>query len=169
MNRLETTTHRKPFPSYDPAHLVNPESLARILEAGRTTISSIGCPGWEFLVIHPFEDQARIPSMPWLPEAPEFLAVTHAPDPNAPKPCSGERALTQALENVLEHLILAAYHEGVATCWIADFEPEALRRALGLGAQQEILALTPLAYARSATSSRGFRHHRALKGIARNL
>lgn len=169
MNRLETTTHRGHYPSYDPVHPVNPESLERILEAGRITVSSIGCPGWEFLVIQPSEDPAHAASIPWLPKAPEFLAVTHAPLQDAPKPCSGEEALKQALENVLEHLILAAYHEGVATCWIADFEPEALRAALGLEKRQEILAFTPLGYARSSTVSRGFRHHRALKRIARNL
>lgn len=46
----------------------------------------------------------------------------------------------------MDHLILAAADLGLGTCWVAAFDPEAARRALGPMENMEPLALTPLGY-----------------------
>jgi nitroreductase len=47
----------------------------------------------------------------------------------------------------VEHLVLAAAVEGLGTCWICAFDREAMHRALGLDADWDPVAVTPLGYA----------------------
>jgi nitroreductase len=46
----------------------------------------------------------------------------------------------------MDHLILAAANLGLGTCWIAAFDPTAVRRMLALPADVEPIVLTPLGY-----------------------
>jgi nitroreductase len=46
----------------------------------------------------------------------------------------------------MDHLILAAANLGLGTCWIAAFDPAALREILHLPDGVEPIALTPLGY-----------------------
>ena len=45
-----------------------------------------------------------------------------------------------------DHLILAAANEGLGTCWIGAFDPDAARDVLGLPEGVEPVAFTPLGY-----------------------
>ncbi len=47
---------------------------------------------------------------------------------------------------VMDHLILAAADEGLGTCWIAAFEPDACKRVLKVPDYLEPVVLTPLGY-----------------------
>jgi nitroreductase len=47
----------------------------------------------------------------------------------------------------MDHLVLAATALGLGTCWVAAFDPQAARDVLGLPADVEPLAFTPLGYA----------------------
>ena len=48
---------------------------------------------------------------------------------------------------VATHMILAAYNEGVDSCWINFFNPDDLAKDLGLAENEEILMLMDLGYA----------------------
>ncbi len=48
---------------------------------------------------------------------------------------------------VATHLILAAYNEGVDSCWVNFFDPDALAKDLDLPEDEEILALIDLGHA----------------------
>ncbi|MBQ9249513.1 MAG: nitroreductase family protein [Oscillospiraceae bacterium] len=52
---------------------------------------------------------------------------------------------------VATHMILAAANEGVDSCWVNKFDPEALAKALGLPEQEDILMLMDLGYAAEGT------------------
>lgn len=47
---------------------------------------------------------------------------------------------------VATHLTLAAYNEGVDSCWINFFDPDLLAKGLGLPENEEILMLLDLGY-----------------------
>ncbi len=47
----------------------------------------------------------------------------------------------------MDHMILAATWEGIATCWIEAFDPAILRPALALQENEALFAFTPLGYA----------------------
>ena len=46
----------------------------------------------------------------------------------------------------MDHLILAAANEGLGSCWIGNFDPEAARRILSLPDDMEPIVFTPLGY-----------------------
>jgi len=46
----------------------------------------------------------------------------------------------------MEHIVLAATEEGLGTCWICAFDPASVRKTLGLPAEMEPVAMTPLGY-----------------------
>ncbi len=46
----------------------------------------------------------------------------------------------------MDHLILAAAEQGLGTCWIGAFDPEAAREVLGLPEGILPVAFTPLGY-----------------------
>jgi nitroreductase len=46
----------------------------------------------------------------------------------------------------MDHLILAAADEGLGTCWVAAFQPEACKRLLQVPDNLEPVVLTPLGY-----------------------
>ncbi len=46
----------------------------------------------------------------------------------------------------MEHLILAATAEGLATCWICAFEIEKMNATLNVTGDWNVLAISPLGY-----------------------
>ena len=60
----------------------------------------------------------------------------------------GDMAMLVDVSIALDHLILAARAEGLGTCWIGSFNNERLKKHLGVPAEFQIVALTPLGYPR---------------------
>lgn len=52
---------------------------------------------------------------------------------------------------VATHMLLAAANEGVDSCWINFFDPEAMAKELGLPENEEVLMLLDLGYAKEGT------------------
>lgn len=48
----------------------------------------------------------------------------------------------------MEHFVLAAVNEGLGTCWIGEFDEEALRNTLDVPREYRIVAMTPVGYPR---------------------
>jgi len=172
MNVLEQIAHRESIRSYDPERPVGPGTLARILEAGRLAPSAANRQPWEFLVVQSPEGLARVRPCyprPWFQDAPQVLAVVGFREQAWVRPSDGYCALETDLTIAMDHLILAADHEGLATCWIAHFDPLLLRGALGLGPAQEIFAITPLGYPRADHVRKGVKERKPLDQIVRYL
>jgi nitroreductase len=172
MNVLEQIAHRESVRSYDPARPVDAATLARILEAGRLAPSACNLQPWLFLLVQSPEALARVRSCygrPWFHDAPQVLAVVGFRDQAWVRARDGYCALETDLTIAMDHLILAADHEGVATCWIANFDPERLRGALGLSSNQEVFAITPLGYPQTGFIRKGLKQRKALEEIVRYL
>ena len=172
MNIHELIAHRESIRNYDPAHPVLPETLGRILEAGRMAPSAANRQPWDFIVVQSPERLARVRACygsPWFQNAPQILAVAGFRDQAWRRGYDGYNALETDLTIAMDHLILAADHEGVATCWIANFDPGILREALGLANNQEVFAITPLGYPRADFQRKGIKQRKALKEIVRYL
>jgi len=172
MNVLEQIAHRESIRHYDPARPLDSAILARILEAGRLAPSAANRQPWEFILVQSPEALERVRSCyarSWFREAPQILAVAGFPGQAWVRKYDGYCALETDLTIAMDHMILAADHEGVATCWIADFDPPPLRQALALGADQEVYAITPLGYPPSGFVRKGIKQRKALTEIVRYL
>ena len=54
---------------------------------------------------------------------------------------------------VATHMILAAYNEGVDSCWINFLDPEKMAQVLGLPENEEVLMAMDLGYAAEGTGA----------------
>ncbi len=172
MNVLETIAHRESIRSYDPTRPVAAETLERILEAGRLAPSAANRQPWQFIVVQSAEGLAKVHPCyhrSWFQDAPAVLAVAGSTEQAWTRDRDGFNSLQTDLAIAMDHLILAAEHEGVATCWICAFDPLLLWDALGLSGRQEVFAITPLGYPRADFRRQGVKQRKALAEIVRYL
>ena len=168
MDIHELIARRESIRRYDPARPVDPGTLARILEAGRLAPSACNLQPWEFLVVQSPEALARVRACydrPWLQGAPQILAVVGSRSQAWVRKADGYNSLETDLTIAMDHLILAAEHEGVATCWIANFDPARLPEALALKEGQTVFAITPLGYPPAGFARRGAKERKPLAEI----
>ena len=135
--------------SYDPARPVDDDTLRRVLEAGRMAPSAANRQPWKILVVRQKELLKHLHKAyeaPWFADAPVVLVVKGFRDQAWTRRYDGWNSLETDLAILMDHLILAAHAEGLATCWISAFEPEKLSQTPGLQAGEEVFAITPLGY-----------------------
>ncbi len=148
MEFYDVIEKRESVRNYDPAKSVPRDVLERILNAGRLAPSAINNQPWRFLVISSPEMLKKVRPCyhsSWFKEAPHILVVVGDYN-DAWVRRDGYNSLETDLAIAMDHLILAATNEGVATCWIAAFDPACLREALGLKRSEQVFAITPLGY-----------------------
>lgn len=146
----ELVRNRNSLRSYIKEKPVSKEILLRILSAGQMAPSAKNLQPWTFKVISSPEKLAEIyPCYPadWIQTAPHLLFVTGRRNEAWVRRHDGYNSIETDLAIAMDHIILAATREGVATCWIAAFKPDLLRKALNLQENEEIFAFTPLGFA----------------------
>jgi nitroreductase len=140
---------RESIRSYDPDRPLTPEVYTRILDAGRVAPSAANKQPWQFWLVSSPAMLAKLRpcySGEWFQQAPHILVVVGSKKQAWVRKFDGYNALETDLTIALDHLILAAENEGVATCWIAAFNPAVLRSALDLSDDEIVYAITPLGY-----------------------
>ena len=145
MDFFEAITRRYSVRGYRPDP-IDDETLARVLEAARRAPTAANRQPFRVLVVHTKgrEDELlRIYGRPWFVQAPLVLAVVAVPGE------AWRRMDDKPYDEVdatiaMDHLVLAATALGLGTCWIAAFDPDAAREALGLPDDVEPIAFTPL-------------------------
>jgi nitroreductase len=171
MNFHDLAESRKSMRGYDAHRPVPREILERVLDAGRLAPSAKNLQPWQFLLISSPEMLAKIrPSYErdWFQEAPHILVVTGDRQAAWVRASDGWNSLETDLAIAMDHLVLAAHAEGLATCWICAFDPVMLREALGLKPSEAIFAITPLGYASADALTRP-KSRKALDEVVRYL
>lgn len=127
---------------------VEEDKLNYVLEAGRVAPSAANHQPWHIIVIrdeHNRQKLAEAYHRKWFYKAPVILAI-----------CGDHTASWKRADNkdhcdidisiIVDHLTLAAAEQGLGTCWICNFEPEACSRILELPDHIEPIVLLPLGY-----------------------
>ena len=129
---------------------VEPEKLARILEAARQAPSARNDQEWRFVVVSdPAKRQAlasEASSQHFMLEAPLIIAACAQSDGRLMR--CGQQAYPIDVAIALDHLTLAAVAEGLGTCWIGSFDPLQVRRILGIPPEVQVVGLMLLGYPR---------------------
>ena len=130
------------------AQPVEAEKLLRVLEAARAAPSAGNRQPWHFVVIR---DQAtrkllkQTYDRDWFYGAPVIICACGGPSISPARTDARDfRDIDVAI--AMDHLVLAAAAEGLGTCWIGAFDPEPLRRIIGIPDGIEPIVLTPLGY-----------------------
>jgi len=159
---------RESIREYDPKRKVDPEIIKRIADAGRIAPSACNFQPWEFLVVSSEEMLKKIKPCylgNWFKEAQHVLIVKGFRDRAWLRGYDEYSSLETDLTIAMDHMILAAENEGVATCWIAAFNPEILDNALNLNENEFVYAITPLGYPKRGYVKVGHKPRKDLKEI----
>lgn len=140
---------RESIRNYDPGHPVPREILGRILDSGRQAPSACNYQPWKFLVVSSATMLEKVKACyprSWFKDAPHVLVVVGLSDKSWKRSYDGYDSIETDVAIAMTHIILAAEDEGVATCWIAAYDPAMLREALNLDSNELIFGITPLGY-----------------------
>lgn len=128
---------------------VEEEKLARIRGAVRQAPTACNKQPFRFLEVGGGSAKEAVLSCysnDWLRTAPMLMVAVGLPD-QAWSRFNGKSIHEVDVAIAMEHLVLAAAAESLATCWICAFDQEAMREALGLSETEIPVAMTPLGYA----------------------
>lgn len=168
MDFYTVITGRESIRNYDPAKPVAMPTLTRILEAGRIAPSAANRQPWRFMLVSSeamLEKVRLCYDKEWFRNAPHILIVVGNRDEAWVRKPDGYNSCETDCTIAMDHLICAAENEGVGTCWIAAFNPDILKKALGLKEYEEIFAITPLGYPREGFVKKGEKKRKAFDEV----
>lgn len=159
MELMETLQRRRSIRSYKPDP-VEPGKIALILEAARLAPSWKNLQCWRFMVVtSPDKRQGVAEALP--ATNPGRKALLEAPvniilcaNPQESEVWEGKDFYMLDAGLAMEHLILAATAQGLATCWQGLFSEDKMRSALGVPDNFRVIAVTPLGYPAQEKSPR---------------
>ena len=126
---------------------VEPEKLARVLEAGRLAPSARNLQDWQFIAVTDKELIAKLQvacmNQKQVGMAPVVLVVAATADGALP---NGRSKADVDCSIAMTQMMLAAWEEGLGTCWLAGYSDEGVKEVLGLGDGIRTVAVTPLGY-----------------------
>ena len=125
-------------------------ALARIAEAVRQAPTACNRQAFRILAVSNPAIRAKICgacSMKFLPEAPVILVAQVQHSAAWRRPGDDHSIAELDLGIVMEHAVLAATAEGLASCWVCAYERARMDAALDAGAEWTTIALSPLGYA----------------------
>ena len=169
MDFYELIRNRESIRNYDPERPLEKDVLYRILEAGRLAPSAVNFQPWRFLVISSEEMLAKVRpcyGRDWFSGAPHILVVVGFPDEAWVREKDGYNSLETDLTIAMDHMILAAEYEGVATCWVGAYDPYLLREALSLKENEIVYSITPLGYPKDGFEKKGSKNFPRLLAAA---
>ena len=172
MNFYQLIKERESIRSYDPERPLDSVVLDRILEAGRLAPSAANLQPWRFLVVSSKEMLEKVRQCyprPWFHDAPHILVVVGNIDESWVRKSDGYNSLETDLTIAMDHMILAAEFEGVATCWIGAFDPQILREALSLKENERVYSITPLGYPGKGFTKKGGKKRKSPEEIVQML
>lgn len=127
---------------------VEEEKLRRILEAAQSAPSAANRQPVHFIVIKDEKIKRQLKKAydeEWFYTAPVIIGACGIPE-KAWKRGDGKNYADIDAAIAMDHLILAATAEGLATCWVAAFKVPFIKSILNLPPGIEPVALTPVGY-----------------------
>jgi nitroreductase len=137
---------------------VPPDTVRRIVEAGRLTASSMNSQPWHFIVVDDRDMLGRLGALartgPYIAQAP--LAVIIAIEKTRFAVSDGSRAI--------QSMILTAWSEGVGSNWVGFLGFSQVKPLLGIPDELDVLAILPFGY--PAAPGRGKKRRKSLFEVA---
>lgn len=127
---------------------ITKEQLDAILEAGRRAPTAKNLQEQKIYVVQSAEGLAKIDQItPCRYGAPTVLVVCYDKENMFTYPGGHYTSGVEDAAIVATHMLLAAYANGVDSCWLNFFDPDKAAGILGLPENEEIIMLMDLGYA----------------------
>ena len=142
MELVETVLSRRSIRQYEQKDITK-DALEMILEAGRMAPSAGNKQSWHFIVITNDEIKRELSKgvfSRFLKNAPVTIVGCAHKDRIAGR--WSKISTTIALQN----MVIAAWAQGIGSCWIGAFNEEKVRRLLEIPEKWNVVALIPFGY-----------------------
>lgn len=148
-NLLELMKARRSVRSYDPTP-VEKEKLDYIVEALRVAPSAKNIQPWHLVIVSEKNTIDKLVeacyAQSFIGQAPLVVAVVGDERIAYGRLGDFTSSLLADIGIAFEHLVLAAWEQGLGTCWIGKFKEPEVRNILGVPEGLRVIALTPLGY-----------------------
>ena len=151
MNFLDLVKQRYSCRSYQ-AKSVEQEKVDYVMECVRFAPSAVNKQPWRFHVISSDSDKEKLRqcyNREWFTTAPLYVIASILHDEEWVR-SDGKHHGDIDIAIAVEHLCLAATEQGLATCWVCNFDADLCRQLFSLAANEEPAVLIPLGYAADA-------------------
>ena len=131
---------------------IGEDVLYRVLGAGRIAPTAANLQPFHLVVVTDSEVRARMKEVyarDWFYTAPVIVVGCVEPA-KAWQRADGFNAAEIDMGIVMDHIILAATEEGLATCWVCNFDEAKTREILGIPPEVRVIAMTPLGFPNAA-------------------
>lgn len=131
------------------SELPSRELLTEVLEAGRQAPTAVNRQPMRFVCVTNAEMLAKIQTTyhrDWFKTAPAVIVIIAKHDESWHRKIDGKDHADIDAAIAVDHMTLRATDLGLGTCWVCNFEPEAVREILSLKAEEEAVALLPIGY-----------------------
>lgn len=148
MNFLELVKERYSCRAYQTLD-VEKEKLDYVMECVRFAPSAVNKQPWRFHIVCKEADKARLQqcyNRDWFKTAPMYIIASVLHDEEWVR-SDGKHHGDIDIAIAVEHLCLAATEQGLATCWVCNFNAEQCKEAFGLPENEEPAVVIPLGYA----------------------
>lgn len=148
MNFLELVKQRYSCRAYKPL-CVEKEKLEYVMECVRLAPSAVNKQPWRFRIVSKEEDKARLQqcyNRDWFKTAPMYVVASVLHDEEWVR-SDGKHHGDIDIAIAVEHLCLAATEQGLATCWVCNFDAVLCKELFNLPDNEEPAVLIPLGYA----------------------
>jgi nitroreductase len=163
---FEVIRNRRSIRKYQDKN-VEKEKLQRILEAARLAPSAMNRQPYQLFVVTNKEILSKINSacnQDW--KAPIMIAMVSIPK-KAWVRDDGEEYWKADAAIAMHQVSLAAYAEGLGTCWIAAFKEKEVKEILGVDFDSRVAFLSPLGF--PAENKGPIRDRKTLESLIRNV
>jgi nitroreductase len=148
---IDIVLSRRSIRRYEPQGLPN-EVLNRILEAGRQAPSAGNKQPWHFIVLTDSALKEQLSHGRWntfvKDSAVTVVGCSYVGDDY------GRKWSTVDTTIALQNMVLAAWAQGVGSCWIGDFQAAEVKRLLTIPDEWTVVALVTLGYPAEKPGSR---------------
>ncbi len=147
MQFAELITKRYSVRAYKPDPIEDQE-LQQVLEAARMAPTAANLQPFQLIVVHTRgreEELRRIYDREWFTQAPLIIVACGIPSQAWVRHDKANYGVVD-VAIVMDHLILAAADQGLGTCWVGAFDPQAARQVLGIPEDVDPIVMTPLGY-----------------------
>lgn len=148
MNLLELVNNRYSCRDYEPRS-VEKEKLDYIMECVRLAPSAVNKQPWKFRIVSSDEALQKIRQCyhrDWFNSAPMYIIASILHDEEWVRR-DGKHHGDIDIAIAVEHLCLAATEQGLATCWVCNFDAALCHELFSLPENEEAAVIIPLGYA----------------------
>lgn len=148
MSLLQLLSKRYSVRAYKPDE-VEHEKLQLVLEAARLAPTACNRQPFRIIVVKTAgraEELKKIYAKDWFVQPPYILGIVWVKGTEWVRRSDQKPYGDLDAGIVFDHLVLEAADQGLGTCWVGAFDPEAARSVLQMEPNWEPLAFTPLGY-----------------------